>query len=291
MPPKTILITGATSGIGRVAAESLAQQGAQVVLVGRNPAKTEAAVDEIRRATGNVAVDYLLADLSKQTEVRRLAEEFKRRYARLDVLVNNAGGVFRQRTLTADGREMTFALNHLSYFLLTNLLLDTLVASAPARIVNVASRAHMSARGLNFDDLDSARGYFGFSAYARSKLANILFTYELARRLAGTRVTANAMHPGLISTGFGANNGPLWALLYVFINALGRSPAQGADTLIYLAASPAVEGVTGQYFYQRKARRSSAASHDAAAARRLWDVSARLVGLPEAVKETDNAAS
>lgn len=273
MTAKTILITGATSGIGRVAAESLAQQGAQVVLVGRNPAKTEATVAEIKRATGNASVSHLLADLSEQAQVRGLAAQFLSRYPRLDVLINNAGGVFRQRRLTADGREMTWALNHLSYFLLTNLLLDRLLASGPARIINVSSNAHRRVRGLDFDDLEGARSYWGFRAYARSKLANVLFTYELARRLAGTAVTANALHPGLIRTGFGANNGRLWALLYVFINALGRTPAQGADTLIYLASSPAVEGLTGQYFYKRQARPSSGASYDQAAARRLWAVS------------------
>jgi retinol dehydrogenase 14 len=282
MAPKTILITGATSGIGRATAESLAQQGAQVVLVGRNHAKTEAAVDAIRRATGNASVDCLLADLSVQAQVRALAEQFRARYPRLDVLINNAGGVFRYRRLTADGLEMTFALNHLSYFLLTNLLLDTLVASGPARIVNVASRAGVRLRGLDFDDLQSARRYFGFTAYARSKLANLLFTFELARRLAGTGVTANAMHPGLVATGFGAQNGRLWQWLYVYINAVGRTPAQGADTLTYLATSPEVEGVTGQFYFERRPLRSSPASYDEAAARRLWDISMRLTGLPAA---------
>lgn len=281
MTTKTILITGATSGIGRVAAESLAQHGAQVVVVGRNPAKTEATVAEIRRATGNPAVDFLLADLSVQAQVRGLAKQFQSRYPRLDVLINNAGGIFRTRTLTADGREMTFALNHLSYFLLTNLLLETLIASGPARIVNVSSNAHRRVRALNFDDLEGAQGYAGLTAYSASKLANVMFTYALARRLAGTRVTANAMHPGLVSTGFGANNGRMWALIYVLVNAIGRSPAQGADTLIYLATSPEVEGVTGQYFYERQARRTSPASYDEAAAKRLWDASAQFVGLPE----------
>ncbi len=281
MPPKTILITGATSGIGRVAAESLAQQGAHVVLVGRNAAKTEAAVAEIKRATGNASVDYLLADLSEQSQVRALAEQFLSRYPRLDVLINNAGGIFGTRRLTAEGREMTWALNHLNYFQITHLLLDRLLASGPARIINVASNAHRRVPGLNFDDLESARGYSAFGAYGRSKLANVLFTYELARRLANTPVTANTLHPGLIRTGFGANNGPLWAMLYVFINALGRTPAQGADTLIYLAASPAVEGLTGQYFHERQAKPSSPASYDEAAARRLWQVSAEATSAGE----------
>lgn len=273
MTAKTVLITGATSGIGRVAAESLARQGAQVVVVGRNPAKTEATVADIRRATGNNSVDYLLADLSQVAEVRALAQQFQSRYARLDVLLNNAGGVFAKRTLTADGREMTWALNHLSYFLLTNLLLDTLRASGPARIVNVASNAHRRVRALDFDNLEGARGYSAFGAYAASKLANVLFTYQLARRLAGTPITVNAMHPGLVATGFGAGNGRLWAVLYVFINALGRTPAQGADTLIWLASAPDVADVSGQYFYERQARKTSPASYDEAAARRLWEVS------------------
>ncbi len=282
MTAKTILITGATSGIGRVAAESLARDGAHVVVVGRNPAKTAATVAEIKQATGGYAsVDFLLADLSVQAEVRRLAGEFQSRYPRLDVLINNAGGIFRERRLTADGQEMTWALNHLSYFLLTNLLLDTLLASGPARIINVASNAHRRVPRLNFDNLDGAQGYAGFGAYGHSKLANVLFTYELARRLAGTPVTVNAMHPGLIRTGFGANNGRLWQLMYVVINALGRTPAQGADTLIYLAASPDVAGVTGQYFHERQAKPSSAASLDEAAAKRLWQVSAQATKIGE----------
>ena len=273
MTNKTILITGATSGIGRSAAESLAGQGHHVVLVGRSAAKTQAAVAEIRRATGRTTVDFLLADLSRPAEVARLADEFLGRYPRLDVLVNNAGAIFAQRALTADGREMTWALNHLSYFLLTQRLLAVLQASAPARIINVSSNAHRRVSGLNFDDLELARGYNALRAYGQSKLANVMFTYALARRLAGTGVTVNAMHPGLIRTGFGGGNGPVWALLYVFINALGRTPAQGADTLVWLASSPAVEGVSGQYFYQRQPRKTSRASYDEAAQERLWQLS------------------
>ena len=273
MTNKTILITGATSGIGRSAAESLAGQGHHVVLVGRSAAKTQAAVAEIRRATGRTTVDFLLADLSRPAEVARLADEFLGRYPRLDVLVNNAGAIFAQRALTADGREMTWALNHLSYFLLTQRLLAVLQAGAPARIINVSSNAHRRVSGLNFDDLELARGYNALRAYGQSKLANVMFTYALARRLAGTGVTVNAMHPGLIRTGFGGGNGPVWALLYVFINALGRTPAQGADTLVWLASSPAVEGVSGQYFYQRQPRKTSRASYDEAAQERLWQMS------------------
>jgi NAD(P)-dependent dehydrogenase (short-subunit alcohol dehydrogenase family) len=283
MTPKTILITGATSGIGRVAAQTLAEQGHQVLLVGRSPAKTEAAAAEIRQAAPQATVDTLLADLSVAAQVEALAEQVLSRYARLDVLINNAGAIFAQRTLTADGREMTWALNHLSYFHLTTRLLPLLQASGPARIVNVSSNAHRRVPGLNFDDLELAHGYGALRAYAQSKLANVLFTYELARRLAGTPVTANALHPGLVSTGFGARNGRLWSLLYVLINAVGRSPAQGADTVLYLAGAPEVAGVSGQYFYERQAQRTSAASYDVAAAQRLWAVST------EAIKESNRA--
>jgi retinol dehydrogenase 12 len=204
------LVTGATSGIGRVTAEVLAQRGATVIVVGRNPNKTAQAVAAIQAATGNANVESLLADLSVQAQVRALAAQFLAHHSRLDVLLNNAGAVFGARQETADGLEMTFALNHLSYFLLTNLLLDTLKATARehggARIVNVASNSHRRVAGLRFDDLQGRSGYFGYRAYGASKLANVLFNLELSRRLAGSGVTANAVHPGLVSTGFGGNN-------------------------------------------------------------------------------------
>ncbi len=279
MTGKVCLVTGATQGIGRAAALALAGMGATVAVVGRSPERTAAAVAAIRGQTGNSSVDALLADLSDQSQVRRLAHEIHARYPRLDVLINNAGGIFAQRRETVDGLELTFALNHLAYFLLTNLLLDRLIASAPARIVNVASGAHRSPRGLSFDDLQMRRGYFSFRAYARSKLANVLFTRELARRLAGTGVTANAVHPGLIHSGFGGNNGPIWDFMYLFINALARPPEAGADTVVYLAAAPEVEGVTGGYFHQRRPAAISPAARDAAAARRLWQASEQLTGL------------
>jgi NAD(P)-dependent dehydrogenase (short-subunit alcohol dehydrogenase family) len=286
MAGRVCLVTGATSGIGRVAAHSLAERGARVVIVGRSAEKTSATVAAIQQATGNLAVEGLLADLSRQSQVRSLAEQAQARCPQLDALVNNAGGVFVARQETEDGIEMTFAVNHLAHFLLTNLLLDNLQAAARAhggaRIVNVASGAHRRVPGLDFDDLQSRRRYSAFSVYSASKLANVLFTSELARRLAqaGSRVTANAMHPGLVHTGFGGNNRQwYWRLVYVFINLAGRTPAQGADTITYLATAPELAGVSGQYFYKRQAVAPSRAARDPVAAARLWEVSAQLTGL------------
>jgi NAD(P)-dependent dehydrogenase (short-subunit alcohol dehydrogenase family) len=279
---RVCLVTGATSGIGRVTARALAERGATLLVAGRNPAKTAATVAEFRRHSGNPAVEGLVADLSAQAEVRALAGEVRTRWPRLHVLVNNAGAVFAARQESVDGIEQTWALNHLGYFLLTNLLLEALQAAAEpgrsARIVNVSSGAHMRARGLSFDDLEGRKAYFSFSAYSQSKLANVLFTYELARRLAGSGITANALHPGLVHTGFGGNNRQLaWRVAYFFVNRLALTPEQGAQTTIYLATSPEVEGVTGRYFQRGRAVASSPASYDEAAARRLWSVSERYV--------------
>jgi retinol dehydrogenase-12 len=270
---KTILITGATNGIGRVAARELARMRANVVIVGRSQTRIEETVSEIKAKTG-VTVDALKADLSLKAEVRKVAEAFKAKYTRLDVLLNNAGAIFGNRQETAEGYEMTFALNHLNYFLLTALLLETIKASAPARIINVSSDAHSGAK-IDFDDLQTKRGYMigGTTAYGRSKLMNLLFTYELARRLAGSGVTVNAVHPGLVASGFGKNNHGLMSFAMNFVHLLAVSSEQGADTLIYLASSPEVEGVTGKYFYKRKAIQSSPESYDEAAARRLWAIS------------------
>ncbi len=280
---KVMLITGATSGIGRATALELARLGATVVLVGRSQVKVEATVDAIWRATGNPSVEFLVADLSVLTEVCRLADEFKRRHDRLDVLVNNAGAYFTTRQESAEGFEMTLVLNHLSPFLLTYRLLDVLQASAPARIVTVSSDAHRSAR-LDFDDLRNHRKYRGFRAYSRSKLMNVLFTYELARRLAGTGVTANALHPGFVASNFGKNNGDMTGVgMAVASRLFAISPEKGARTSIYLASSPEVEGVSGQYFARCRAVRSSPASYDEAAARYLWEVSEALVGLREPI--------
>jgi NAD(P)-dependent dehydrogenase (short-subunit alcohol dehydrogenase family) len=274
---KTFLITGATAGIGEVTARELARRGGRVIVASRDPGRCAATAARIREETGSREVETIAADLSSQAQVRQLAEEIYRRCGRLDVLVNNAGAWFNSRHVSVDGIEMTFALNHLGYYLLTLLLLDLLKASAPARIVNVSSDAHQTAR-INFSDLQGQR-YAGFRAYVVSKLANILFTYELARRLDGSRVTANALHPGFVATRFGKNNGPLLALGMGVVNRLfALSPEQGARTNLYLAASPEIEGVTGRYFVREKAVRSAPASYNQADAERLWQVSAEMTG-------------
>lgn len=284
MQGKTVLVSGATNGIGKVTARELAKMGSQVVIIGRNKARTQETVREIQTASGNQQVHSLVGDLSLMSEVRRVAEEFKQQFARLDVLVNNAGGIFAQRQETREGNEMTLALNHLNYFLLTHLLMDRLKASAPARIVNVASAAHMG-DPLRVDDLQAQQAYGlgGYKAYQQSKLMNIMFTYELARRLAGSGITANVLHPGLVATGFGKNNSGLMGLLNGIFTSFGLSPEDGAKTSIYLAASPEVEGVTGKYFDKCKAVASSKASYDEAAQRQLWTMSEQLVGLAAGV--------
>ncbi|MEW5869321.1 MAG: SDR family oxidoreductase [Chloroflexota bacterium] len=252
MQNKTILITGATSGIGRASAEELARMGATVVVVGRSEARCQQVVAGIQ-AVGNPDCAYLLANLSDMGQVRRLAQQFRERYDRLDVLLNNAGGYFAARQLSPDGFELTFALNHLSYFLLTSLLRDLLESTAAqhgeARIVNVASGAHAGAR-LDFDDLQSEHSYdrMGFGVYGRSKLANLLFTFELARRLEGSAVTANALHPGFVGSNFAINNGWLYRVGMRIAGLFAKSPQEGAQTSVYLATSPQVSGVSGQYF-------------------------------------------
>jgi NAD(P)-dependent dehydrogenase (short-subunit alcohol dehydrogenase family) len=282
MVGKICMVTGATSGIGKVTARALAEQGATVIVVGRDPARSDATVREIRQQTGNSRVDPMLADLSSMQQVRDLAAQFKREHDRLHVLVNNAGAIFMMRRRSADGLEMTFALNHLGYFLLTNLLLDVITASAPARIVNVASAVHGGAR-LNFDNLQH-RGFFfnGYGVYGQSKLMNLLFTYELARRLDGRGVTVNALHPGLVRSRFFTNNwGVLGKAIWRVVGLAAISPERGAQTSIYLASSPEVEGVTGQYFARCRPVRSSRESYDQEAQRRLWQVSAELTGLSD----------
>ncbi len=277
MKGRVCLVTGATSGIGKVTARALAGMGATVLVVGRNQAKTQAILDEIKQATGNANLDLFLADLSVQQQVRDLAEAVLSRHPHLHVLVNNAGATNRTRSVSSDGIEMTFAVNHLAYFLLTNLLLDRLKSDAPTRIVNVSSDAHKGAK-IPFDDLNSERRYRGFRVYGQTKLANILFTYELARRLKGSGVTANCLHPGLIATGFGHNDGGLLSLGLRLVGPFLKKPEQGAETSIYLASSPKVEGVSGEYFVNRKSIKSSPASYDEAAARRLWEISAKMTG-------------
>ena len=278
MSGRICLITGATAGIGLVTARELAGRGATVAMVGRNETKTRAAVEAIRQQTGNSEVDYLLADLSSQAAVRGVADAFQRRYGALHVLFNNAGAVFMRRQVTADGLELTFALNHLAPFLLTNLLLDTLRASAPARVVTVGSVAHTGAH-IPFDDLQQTKGrYSPFGVYGQTKLANIMFTYALARRLEGSGVTANTLHPGFVASNFARNNGPMMNVAMSLGRPFAINVEKGAETSIYLASSPEVAAVNGQYFYKCKPKRSSQASYDVAAQERLWQVSEQLTG-------------
>ena len=276
MKGKVCIVTGATSGIGRVTALELAKMGATVVAVARDPAKGRALLDEMRNAAGAEA-HLLLCDFSAQTAIRQLAADFKAKFDRLDVLVNNAGAVLGERRVTADGLETTFATNHLGYFLLTNLLLDVLKASAPARIVSVASEAHRNAR-LDWDDLQYARRpYSSTGAYGASKLANIAWSAELARRLAGTGVSSNALHPGVVATNFGQSGSTLVRVGVKLIRPFLIDAIKGADTSIYLAASSEVTEVTGKYFIKRKPAVPNRQASDPETGRRLWDISERLV--------------
>jgi NAD(P)-dependent dehydrogenase (short-subunit alcohol dehydrogenase family) len=277
MNSKICLVTGATNGIGKATALSLAQMGATVVIVGRSLEKCAAVVNEIKHISGNDAVEAIIADLSIMAEVQQVADQFKAKYQKLHVLVNNAGAAFGKRQVTSEGLEKTFALNHLGYFLLTSLLLDTLKASAPARIINVSSDAHKTAH-LDFDDLQSEKGNFVFNAYGRSKLAVVVYSYELARRLTGTGVTVNVLHPGLVRTGFASNMGAIpAALINFFMRFVALTPEQGAQTSVYLATSPEVENVTGKYWEKSKAVPSGGATHDTTTWTRLWEVSDRMV--------------
>ena len=281
MAGKTVLVTGATGGIGRATAMGLAAMGANLAITGRDRARTEGAAREIRAAGGR-QVDLFVADLSSQSEVRRLANEMLQTYPRVDVLVNNVGGYWNTRHVTADGLEHTFALNHLAPFLLSNLLLDRLRQSAPARVVTVSSNAHATGR-IDFDDLQGERSYSGSKAYNQSKLANVLFTYELARRLQPSAVTANALHPGVASTSVGAEDPRgVQRLIIPFARPFMKTPAQGAATSIHLASAPDLEHVTGRYFANSKPKRSCKLSYDETVAARLWQVSAELVGLTAA---------
>jgi len=281
MTGKTVLITGGTGGIGRATAVGLAALGARVGITGRDRARTGAAAAEIADQTGNLAVDPFAADMSAQAEVRRLAAEVLNAYPQLDVLVNNVGGFWASRHATADGLERTFAVNHLAAFLLTDLLLDRLKASAPARVVTVSSGAQASGV-LNFDDLQGEGGYSGQRAYSQSKLANVMFSYELARRLAGTGVTATVLHPGVVRTSFAAEDpSPLAKVMISVARPVMKTPARGAATSVYLASAPEVEGITGQYFVSCKPKRSSKVSYDTAAAARLWQISADLTQEPD----------
>lgn len=278
MTGKACLVSGGTGGIGFVTARELARQGASVTIVGRDQTRGESAVAAIRANVPGSQVRYLRADLSDQSQVHALAERVLADTPRLDVLINNAGGLFGKRRLSADGLEMTFALNHLSYFLLTHLLLPALRAAAPARIVNVASAAHKKVT-LNFDDLQSEERYDRWLAYKRSKLCNIMFTYQMAERLAGEGVTINALHPGFVATDIGIRNSFLPGILWRIGTLRAISPEEGAKTSIYLAASPEVAGISGLYYSRCRPKRSSEASYDRTASQRLWDVSVNLCRL------------
>jgi retinol dehydrogenase 14 len=273
---KVCMVTGASSGIGLVTARRLAEMGAHVCMVCRDRVRGEAAMNEIKQKSGG-GVELMIADLGSQKAIRKLADQYLARHDRLDVLVNNAGLMRRYRTLTEDGLEETFAVNHIAYFLLTNLLLDLLKRSAPSRVVNVASVAHSSGT-INFDDLQGQKSYSSMSAYRQSKLANILFTYELARRTRGTGVTVNCLHPGIIATGIVRDLPKVVALA---LRMFFTTAEKGADTSVYLACSPEIEQVTGKYFVNKKEARSGEESYNEEVARRLWTVSARLTGLED----------
>jgi NAD(P)-dependent dehydrogenase (short-subunit alcohol dehydrogenase family) len=278
MQAKTVVITGATSGIGEVAACTLAQQGARIVLIARDRSRGEQTLKRLEAvAPGrNHVVHY--ANLSRLAEMKRAAEAIAGSEARIDVLINNAGALFATRQLTGDALEMTFATNHIAYFVVTNLLIERLKATPGARIVSTASDAHRRAK-LDFDDLQSEKGYSGSGMYGRSKLMNILFTRELARRLEGTGVTANCLHPGFVATRFGDASGGLTSLVLRGAKKFALTPEEGAKTIIYLASSPEVGGITGKYFYKCKQVMPTTEAQNDADARRLWDISAELSGV------------
>ena len=273
---KICLVTGATAGIGRITATALAAHGSELVIHGRNQEKAEITVNQIKAETGNDQVSYLLADFSDLDQVRNLAAEFQEKFDHLHVLVNNAGAFFNKRIPTSYGVEMTFLINHLAPFLLTNLLLETLKNSSPARIVNISSEGHRQGK-IDFNDLGFEKGYFGMKAYGRSKLANILFTYELARHLEGTGVTVNALHPGHIATDIWKNDfGVMGPVLKWFMSRIALSPEEGAENSIFLATSPEVEGIHGKYFIKNEPAQSSPTSYDEEIAHRLWKLSTEL---------------
>jgi NAD(P)-dependent dehydrogenase (short-subunit alcohol dehydrogenase family) len=279
MEGKVCLVTGATSGIGLETVRALAHQGATVVLSGRDPGRGEAALAEVRRTVPDAKLELMLAELASLDSVRQLARDFQRKYSRLDVLLNNAGIVSERRKLSPDGFELTFATNHLAHFLLTNLVLELLESSGASRVVNVSSEGHRFGSLAFLDDLQSEHGYKGMKVYGNSKLANILFTRELARRLEGTKVTANSLHPGVVSTRFGTNTEGVFKYLLKLGLPFATTAEKGARTSVYLASSPEVEGVSGKYFIKSKVARESKAAQDAAAAETLWRKSAELTGL------------
>ena len=278
MSDKVCLVTGGNSGIGKSVAFGLAKMGATVVVVSRNKEKGQTAITDIMEKSGNKNVELLQADMSSQISIRQLADEFKARHERLHLLINNAGVYLTKRTESEDGLESTFAINHLGPFLLTSLLLDILKASSPSRIVNVTSDAHKGAN-IHFDDLQGEKRFSGWQAYGQSKLAMILFTHELAKRLGGTGVTVNSAHPGVVRTNFAKNNGGLVMLGFRFLGIFFISPESSAKRILYVATSPDLEGVTGKYFTKMHETRSSPESYDDDSARRLWLVSEQLAKL------------
>jgi NAD(P)-dependent dehydrogenase (short-subunit alcohol dehydrogenase family) len=275
---KTCVITGATSGIGQIAAERLAAMGARLVLIARDQARGESTLRRLREHAPAAAHRVHYADLMRVAEVKRVAADIAASEQRIDILVNNAGAIFSYRRLTAEGLERTFALNHMAYFVLSHSLREPLLAAAPARVVNTASAAHQSAK-LDFDDLQFARAYNGVSAYQRSKLCNILFTRELSRRWAGTGITVNCLHPGFVASRFGKESGGLLPLVLRAAQVLAISPEEGAETTVYLASSQEVADVSGRYFYKCRASATAVQAEDDSAARRLWQESAKLAGI------------
>jgi NAD(P)-dependent dehydrogenase (short-subunit alcohol dehydrogenase family) len=280
MQGKVVVVTGATSGIGQTAAEKLAEMGARIALVARDPARGEAALARLRRHAPGAAHSIHYADLSRLAQMKRVAAEIAAAEARIDVLINNAGALFNSRHLTEDGLELTFALNHIAYFVLTHGLRERLFAAGAARVINTSSTAHKGAR-LDFDDLQLAHGYSGFKAYSRSKLCNVLYTRELARRTAGTGMTANCLHPGFVATRFGNKSGGWISYGFRIGKLFAISSEKGAETIVYLASSPEVAGVTGRYFYKCRPATPSPEARDDAAARRLWLETGKLAGIDE----------
>lgn len=279
MTGKICIVTGSNSGIGKTTALALAEMGATVVMIVRNPEKGEIARKDIIERSGNELVDMLVADLSSMEEVRRVAEEFKNKYPKLDVLVNNAGGLLNKHHTTVDGNELTFAINHLTPFLLTHELLDPLKAGAPSRVVNVSSGAQAMGK-IDFDNLQSEKGYSFFRAYGNSKLMLVMTTYELARRLEGTGISVNVLHPGFVRTNFGKGDaGRGRRLMFKLSGVFARSAKKGAETPVYLASAPEVEGVSGKYFSNRKPSKSSKISYDLDLQQQLWVRTEEILGL------------
>ncbi|MFH1613038.1 MAG: SDR family oxidoreductase [bacterium] len=283
MNGKICMVTGATSSIGEITSRELARLGATVIVVGRNPEKSLNTVNMIKQQTGNPNVEFMLADLSSQKKIHQLAQQFKSRYQHLHVLINNAGAIFTKRQESIDGIEMTFAVNHLGCFLLTNLLLDILKTSTPSRIINVSAHQHHKKANIDFNDLQNRKKYKFWEVYMQTKLYNLLFTYELAQRLKETNITVNALHPGVLSSNLGMNNKGIvhfiLQLIKPLFNIILTNPEKGAQTMIYLATSPEVKDITGEFFIEKKIIESYKNFYDKESANRLWQISAELTKL------------